>query len=116
MSAPHLNSQQSEIMLNVSAYHSSSDSAPTPKPHRKTKVPESPIVEASRNEPCIPESLEQVEDSYQESLPKGQQPQTTENDDEDELYAISPKGRASLDAKRAAKTKAQAERVRRAPW
>lgn len=110
--APQLNSQQSKIMLDVSAFHSSSEASPPPKPRQSTTVAESPIIQASQNEARVPESVERVEDSYHESLPKQPPRQPTENEDEDELYAISPKGRASLDAKIAAEKKAQAEQVR----
>jgi hypothetical protein len=110
MAAPHFNSQHSEVMLDVSAFHSSSPSTPQSKPHQTAKVAQSPIVHAGQSEAHVPESVERVEDSYHESLPMQPPPQPAENDEEDDLYSLSPKGRQSLDATMA-KRKAQAQRV-----
>jgi hypothetical protein len=112
MATPRFNSQHSEIMLDVSAYHSSSEASPQQMPRDQTTIAHSPVVPASQSEDRVPESVERVGDSYQESMPQRPPIEPTENDnDEDELYAISPKGRASLDAKIAAKKNTDAEQV-----
>ena len=110
MAQPHFNSQHSELMLDVSAFHSSSPSAPQPKHHSKAKVAQSPTIEASQSEARIEESVERVEDSYKESLPMQPPPQHVGDDEEDDLYSLSPQGRQSLDAT-VVKRKAQAQRV-----
>jgi hypothetical protein len=71
---------------------------------------QSPTIEASQGEARISESVERVEDSYQESLPMPPSPQHADGDNEDDLYSLSPKGRQSLDAT-VAKRKAQVQRV-----
>ena len=110
MAAPRFNSQRSEAMLDVSAFHSSSPSAPQPKHHPKAKVAQSPTIEASQSEARVEESVERVEDSYQESMPMQPPPQHVDDDEEDDLYSLSPKGRQSVDAT-VVKRKAQAQRV-----
>jgi len=110
MAQPHFNSQHSEVMLDVSAFHSSSPHATQPTHHDKAKVAQSPTIEASQTEARISESVERVEDSYHESLPMQPPPQHVDDDEEDDLYSLSPKGRQSLDAT-VAKRKAQAQRV-----
>lgn len=110
MAAPHFNSQHSEVLLDVSAFHSSSPSAPQPKDHQQAKVAQSPTIEASQREARISESVERVEDSYHESLPMQPPPQHADNAEDDDLYSLSPKGRQSLDATMA-KRKAQAQHV-----
>jgi hypothetical protein len=103
-------------MLDVSAFHSSTENTPQSKPQDKTTMARLPSVQASTKEACVPDSVERVEDSYQKSLPKPPRPplpQLTENDDDEfELYDLSPEGRASLDAKTAAKQSSQADKVR----
>jgi hypothetical protein len=112
MATPRFNSQHSEIMLDVSAYHSSSEASPQRSPRDQATIARSPVVPASQSEDRVPESVERVEDSYQEPMPQRPPTEPTENDnDEDELYAISPKGRASLDAKIAARKNTDAEQV-----
>jgi hypothetical protein len=113
MATPRFNSQHSEIMLDVSAYHSSSEASPQQMPREHKAVACSPVVQASQSEDRVPESVERVEDSYQEYMPNRPpiQPSENEDEDEDELYAISPKGRACLDAKIAAKKNTDAEQV-----
>jgi hypothetical protein len=75
------------------------------------KVAQSPIIQAGQSEARVPESAERVEDSYQDSLPVQPPHQSVGNDDEeDDLYSVSPKGRQSLDAT-VAKRKAQAQHV-----
>ena len=71
---------------------------------------QSPTIEASQSEARVEESVERVEDSYQESVPLQPPPQNVADDEEDDLYSLSPKGRQSLDAT-VAKRKAQAPRV-----
>ena len=110
MAAPRFNSQRSEAMLDVSAFHSSSPSAPQPKDQQQAKVARSPTIEASQSEARISESVERVEDSYQESLPMQPPPQHADNAEEDDLYSLSPKGRQGLDTK-LPRPKAQAQRV-----
>ena len=110
MAKPHFNSQHSEVMLDVSAFHSSSPSAPHPKHNPEAKFAQSPTVEASQSEARVSESVDRVEDSYHESLPMQPPPQRAEDDEEDDLYSLSPKGRQSLDAT-VAKRKAQAQCV-----
>lgn len=110
MAAHEFNSQHSEVMLDVSAFHSSAQSTPQAKHHQAAKVAQSPTIEASQNEIRVAESVERVEDSYQESLPMQPPPQHPDDDEEDDLYSLSPKGRQSLDAT-VAKRKAQAQRV-----
>lgn len=110
MATPRFNSQHSEVVLDVSAFHSSSPSTPHSKHHPKAKVAQSPTIEASQGEARVAESLERVEDSYQESLPMPPIPQPADNDEEDDLYSLSPKGRQSLDASMV-KRNAQAQRV-----
>jgi hypothetical protein len=113
MAASQFNSQHSEIMLDVSAFHSSPVPSSQPMARDQPTVALSPVVQASQSEDRVPESVERIEDSYQESMPNRPpiQPTDTDDDDEDELYAISPKGRASLDAKIAAKKNTSAEQV-----
>jgi len=115
MAAPHFNSQHSEVMLDVSAFHSSSPVISQPEHDPKGKVAQSPVMEASQSEAHVSESVERVEDSYHESLPMQPPPQPAEYDEEDDLYSLSPKGRQSLDATMA-KRKAQAQRVSLAAW
>ena len=110
MATPRFNSQQSEVVLDVSAFHSSSPSSPQPKNHQKAEVAQSPTMEAAQNEARVSESVERVEDSYQESLPMQPPPQHAGTDEGEDLYSLSPKGRQSLDAT-VAKRKAQAQRV-----
>lgn len=109
MAAPHFNSQHSEVMLDVSAFHSSAQSTPQTKHHQAAKVAKSPTIEASQSH-RVAKSVERVEDSYQESLPMQPPPQHAGTDKDDDLYSLSPKGRQSLDAT-VAKRKAQAKRV-----
>ncbi|KAM0701407.1 hypothetical protein Q7P35_011768 [Cladosporium inversicolor] len=108
MAAPHFNSQHSEVMLDVSAFHSSAQSTPQTKHHQAAKVAKSPTIEASQSH-RVAKSVERVEDSYQESLPMQPPPQHAGTDKDDDLYSLSPKGRQSLDAT-VAKRKAQAKR------
>jgi hypothetical protein len=110
MATPRFNSQHSKVVLDVSAFHSSSPFASQPGHHPMAKVARSPTIEAGQREARLPESVERVEDSYQDSLPMPPPPQHADNDDEDDLYSLSPKGRQSLDAT-VAKRKAQAQRV-----
>lgn len=112
MESPHFQSQHSEIILNVSADHASSDCSPRPKPSKPLEVAQSPINEASQSDSRVPESVDRVEDSCQDSLPKRLRSEPVENqDDEDDLYGVSPKGRASLDATMASRRSAQKEQV-----
>jgi len=97
-------------MLDVSAFHSSSPTTPKPRHYHEAKVAQSPVMEASQGEACIGESVERVEESYPESLPMQQPPSRADNDEEDDLYALSPKGRQSLDAT-VAKRKAEVQHV-----
>jgi hypothetical protein len=113
MATPRFNSQQSKAVLDVSAFHSSSPSASQPNHHPMAKMARSPTVEASQTEARVAESVERIEDSYQDSLPMPPLPQHADNDDEDDLYSLSPKGRQSLDATMA-KRKAQVQRVSQA--
>lgn len=112
MESPHFQSQHSEIILNVSADHASSECSPQPKRGEPLGLARSPIVEASQSEPRVPESVERVEDSCQDSLPNrlGSEPMANE-DDEEGLYGVSPNGRASLDAAMASQRSAQKEQV-----
>ena len=110
MAEPRFNSQHSEVILDVSAFHSSSPSASQPKHQQQPKVAQSPTIEASQSKARIEESVERVEDSYHESLPMQPPPQHAGDEEEDDLYSLSPKGRQSLDAT-VVKQKAQAQRV-----
>jgi hypothetical protein len=110
MATTKFHSQHSEVMLDVSAFHSSSPTTPKPKHHPEAKVAQSPAMEATQSEACIGESVERVEESYPESLPMPQPPQRADNDEEEDLYAVSPKGRQSLEAT-VAKRKAEVQHV-----
>lgn len=110
MATPQFNSQHSEVMLDVSAFYSSSQPTPQPKRYEEADVAQSPVIPAGQSESRVPESAERVEDSYHDSLPMQPPPQRVERDDEDDLYALSPKGRQSLDAT-IAKRKSEAQHV-----
>lgn len=108
--AEPFNSQQSQIMLNVSENYSSTTSSPPAKSHEHTLVERSPEIAETQTQFRLPDT-ERVEDSYQESLPReapGRQ-HAPANDDEDDLYAVSPEGQARLDAVISAKKSTQAE-------
>jgi len=97
-------------MLDVSAFHSSSPLTPRAKQHHEARVAQSPAIEDSQSEARVQESVERVEESYQESLPMQAPTQRTGNDEEDDLYALSPKGKQSLDVT-VAKRKEEAQQV-----
>lgn len=112
MESPHFQSQHSEIILNVSADHASSECSPGPKPSEPLGLAQSPIVEASQSDCRVPESVERVEDSYQDSLPNRLRPEPVANEDnEEDLYGVSPNGKASLDAIMASRRSAQKKQV-----
>jgi ABC-type uncharacterized transport system involved in gliding motility auxiliary subunit len=107
-------SQQSDILIDVSENLSSAKSSPQAEPHAQTHVQKSPSIQAiSSSEACIPESAERVEHSYQESY------QTTvpvtlagdDDDDEEDLYTVSPSGKAKLETAIAASKRTQDEQV-----
>lgn len=102
-------SQQSEL-INVSEDHSSSPSAA--EPHAQTHVEKSPSIQAPSSGAIIPESAERIEDSYQESLRRPVPAPLTENDGEEEdLYGVSPSGKAKLETAIAAFKGTQEEQV-----
>jgi hypothetical protein len=106
-------SQQSEL-INVSENHSSSPHAA--EPHAQTYVEKSPSIQASSSGAFIPESAERIEDSYQESLRLPVPAPLTEDDDEEEgeeedLYGVSPSGKARLETAIAAFKGTQEEQV-----
>jgi hypothetical protein len=109
----HFTSQQSDILLNVGEDHVSSPLAA--EPHAQTHVEQSPSVQASPDEACIPESAERIEDSYQESLRHPVPAPLTEDEgetDEEDLYGVSPSGKANLETAVAAIKSTQEEQVR----
>jgi hypothetical protein len=101
MAEPQFTSQQSEILINVSEDHSYAKSSPQApaEPPAHTQVEQSPSVQASSNPGFIRDSpAERVEDSYQESLRPPVPAQLPEDDDDDEdLYSVSPNGKAKLE-------------------
>jgi len=112
----YFTSQQSEIVINVSENHSSTTSSPLaqPPPQAQTHVEQSPIIQAFYNETVIPESAEsadRVQDSYQESLRHPVPALHTEDEEEEDLYGLSPSGKASLDTAVAAIKSTQEEQV-----
>lgn len=113
MESPHFQSQHSEIILDVSADHASSECSPRAKPSEQPAVAHSPVHDASQSDARVPESVERVEDSYQDSLPKRLRSEPADDrDDEEDLYGVSPNGRASLDAAVASRRSAPKEQVR----
>jgi hypothetical protein len=107
-------SQQSDLLLNVGDDHSSSPHAA--EPHAQTHVEKSPSIQASSSGAIIPESAERIEDSYQESLRRPVPAPLTEDDDEEEgeeedLYGVSPSGKARLETAIAAFKGTQEEQV-----
>jgi hypothetical protein len=108
----HFTSQQSEQLLNVSEDHSSSPLAA--EPHAETHVEQSPNIQGYPGEACIPESAERIEDSYQESLGRPVPAPLTEDEgdeEEEDLYSVSPHGKAKLDTAVAAIKSTQEEQV-----
>ena len=118
MAEPEFISQQSETILNVGEYISSATSSPqAPEPPAQTHVEKSPSVQSSSDEAIIPESAqsaERIEDSYQESLRPPVPASLTVEDEEDEedLYFVSPNGKAKLESAIAAIKSTQEEPVR----
>jgi hypothetical protein len=84
MATSNFHSQHSAVMLDVSAFHSSSPLTPKPKHHHEVKVAQSPAIEDSQSEARVGGSVERVEESYQESLPMQPPPQRAGNDEEDD--------------------------------
>jgi hypothetical protein len=113
MAEPQFTSQQSEILINVSGNHTSSPQAQE-EPPAHTQVEQSPSVQASSNQALIPESssAERVEDSYQESLRHPVPTRPEDDDDEEDLYSVSPNGKAKLETAIAAARRPQEEQVR----
>jgi hypothetical protein len=114
MAEPNFTSQQSEILINVSENHSSAKSSPLAEPHAhvQTHVEQSPSIQASSGEVFVPESAERVQDSYQDSLRYPVPTQLIENDDDEDLYTVSPSGKAKLQIAIAAVKRTQEEQVR----
>jgi hypothetical protein len=115
MAEPHFTSQQSEALINVSENHSSPRSSPLAEANvqAQTHVERSPSIQASVNPAFIPESsAEIVEDSYKESLRNPVPAQLNEDDDDDEdLYTVSPNGQAKLETTIAAAKRSQEQQV-----
>ncbi|KAM0690681.1 hypothetical protein Q7P36_009450 [Cladosporium allicinum] len=113
MAEPKFTSQQSEILLNVGEDHLSATSSPqAAEPHAQTHVEKSPSVQASSDEVIILESAEpaeRIEDSYQESLRHPVPAPLTGDEDEEDLYGVSPSGKAQLDTAIAAIKSTQEE-------
>lgn len=107
-------SQQSDILIDVSENLSSAKSSPQAESHAQTHVQKSPSIQAiSSSEACIPESAERVEHSYQESY-RTTVPVTlagNDDDDEEDLYTVSPSGKAKLETAIAASKRTQDEQV-----
>jgi hypothetical protein len=112
MAEPQFTSQQSEILINVSENHTSSPQAQE-EPPAHTQVEQSPSVQASSNPGLIRDSpAERVEDSYQESLRNPIPTQLEDDNDDEDLYSVSPNGKAKLETAIAAGRRTQEEQVR----
>ena len=105
-------SQQSDILIDVSENLSSAKSSPQAESHAQTHVQKSPSTQAiSSSEACIPESAERVEHSYQESYQTTVPVTLAGDDDEEDLYTVSPSGKAKLETAIAASKRTQDEQV-----
>lgn len=101
---PQFNSQLSHTMLNVSEDHSSSAAQSSPAAAAKqtgmTLVEQSPTF--SQNNQVGPTAFDTA-DLVEDSLPRdvaSYQRYQVDADDEEDLYCVSPKGKAKLDATR----------------
>jgi hypothetical protein len=115
MAEPKFTSQQSETILNVGEDHLSATSSPqAAEPHAQTHVEQSPIIQAFSGEAIILESAEpaeRIEDSYQESLRHPVPALLTGDEEEEDLYGVSPSGKAKLETTIAAIKNTQEEPV-----
>jgi hypothetical protein len=113
MAEPKFTSQQSVSVLNVSEDHSSSPLAES-HAHAQTHVEQSPTIQASSVEAIIPKSAEfaeRIEDSYQDSLRPPVTAPLTGDEEEEDLYGVSPSGEAKLKTAVAAIKSTQEEPV-----
>lgn len=110
---PQFHSQHSHEVLNVSEDHYSSiPCSPKVEKSAKTQVDRSPAI--SQHEHREPDTAERVDDSYERSPLRDRAPRSQtpfDADDDENLYCVSPKGKAKLDA-RIATISAQKKRVR----
>lgn len=118
MTGSRYHSQQSEILINVSENHSSANSSPHAMPREQTQVEKSPTIRASESQSgqaIVPEAIERIANSQQESVPTQALSQPIHQDDADsddeELYAVSPRAKAKLDAVVLARKSSQAGKV-----
>lgn len=115
MTGSRYHSQQSEIMINVSENHSSTTSSPHAMPREQTQVEKSPTIRASQSQAIVPEATERIANSQQESVPTQALSQPIHQDDTDaddeELYAVSPRAKAKLDAVVLARKSSQTGKV-----